>query len=73
MKEFTSLEYLQIDLANNFGLDKRTWDQRIQWATEHEDVLETLIQEAEEPAMFQAALLAYRSAQKGSLLAIPYL
>lgn len=71
MKEFTSLEYLQIDLANNFGLDKRTWDQRIQWATEHEDVLETLIQEAEEPAMFQAALLAYRSAQKGEPIGYP--
>ncbi len=65
MQNFTPIEYMKIDLASNFGLDKETWDTRIEWTDTNEDILETLVEKAEEPAMFFAGLQAYRAAQQG--------
>lgn len=63
--EFTGIEYLQIDIASNFGLDKENWAERILWTESREDFLETLVADAEEPALFYAAVQAYRKAQAG--------
>lgn len=65
MQNFTGIQYLQIDIASNFGLDKRSWDERIGWTETHEGQLESLISEAEEPALYFAAVQAYRAAQQG--------
>jgi hypothetical protein len=64
-QEFTGIEYLKIDLASNFGLDKESWQARIDWVDVNETQLEGLVQKAEEPALFYAGLQAYRKAQRG--------
>jgi hypothetical protein len=71
MQLFTGLEYLQIDIASNFGLDKKSWDERIAWAKANEDQLESLLNQAEEPALYFAGVQAYREVQKGNPIGYP--
>jgi hypothetical protein len=66
MQTFSGMDYLRIDVASQFGLDKLTWNQRLSWFKEHEDHLEDLLSKAEEPAMYYAAVKAYRMAQRGT-------
>lgn len=42
MKTFTGWQYLLIDLANQFGHDKLTFEDRIQWAEANLNDLEAL-------------------------------
>ena len=61
MQSFTGKEYLKIDLANHFGMDKEDWDVRLNWVNQNEEVLGAMVSQAEEPTLFYAALQAYRS------------
>jgi len=63
--EFTGLEYLKIDIASNYGLDKESWQDRISWVDENETDLENYLYQADEPALYFAAVQAFRKAQKG--------
>lgn len=65
MQEFTGWEYLLIDVANHFGLDKENFELRIEWALEHLDNLEDYIHEADTPYRYIAAVRAIRDAQAG--------
>jgi len=65
MQTFTGLQYLKIDIASNFGLDKANWDERLQWFDKHESQLEELVNAADTPALFFAGVQAYRKAQRG--------
>ena len=75
MQTFTPSEYLMIDIAGQYGLDKETWDTRIEWTKarmaafgegeQAEAMLRSLTEDAENPAQFYAAALAFRKAQKG--------
>ena len=40
MRQFTDWQYLMIDVANQFGLDKKLFEERIEWTQTHLDVLE---------------------------------
>lgn len=72
MQLFTGKQYLQIDIANNTGFDKLNYDERIQKTKEMypEDVIKTAtneqlkelvqINQAEEPELTFAGLMAYR-------------
>jgi len=62
---FTGREYLKIDIASNFGLDKKTWAERLSWFDQHELGLEDMIQQAKEPALYYAGVKAWRDVQKG--------
>jgi len=64
MKKFTGYEYLQIDLANQFGLDKEVWSERLSWVHQHEAELEGMEALADSPVLFRKAVRAYRKAQK---------
>ncbi len=64
-QEFTGLEYLKIDVASNYGLDKKKWSERIDWFNHNETRLENLVSFAEEPALYYAGVKAYRDAVAG--------
>lgn len=65
MHEFTGREYLKIDIANSYGLDKKDWSERLAWFDAHENQLEELVIQAKEPAMFYAGVKAWRDVQAG--------
>lgn len=65
MQLFTAKEYLQIDLANNFGLDKLKWNERLAWFNENSYRINDLMSEADEPALFFAGLKAWDSFLRG--------
>lgn len=71
MKTFTAIEYLKIDIANHFGLDKEDWDVRIAWFDAHENELEMLISKAEVPQLFYAAVQAYYAVIRGEKIGYP--
>lgn len=58
-QRFTPEQYLKIDIANNFGMDKENWDKRIAWFDENEGNLMDLVEQAEDPALFYAGVTAY--------------
>lgn len=62
---FTGRQYLMIDVANNYGLDKEDWHVRLQWFQDNEPHLESLLNQADEPALYFASVKAYRDVQKG--------
>lgn len=69
MQVFTGIEYLKIDVANNFGLDKVTYQERIDWfnsninfspETTSTDIVEWIhIFKPKEPELFFASAKAY--------------
>jgi len=67
MKTFTGWEYLLIDIANQFGLDKDLFEQRIQWATDNLHQLEVLTDQCplKTRPLYEKARLAIRKAQQG--------
>lgn len=68
---FTGLEYLKIDIANNYGEDKHNWDRRIDWFDNNEHKLDLVLKEADEPALFFAGVQAYRKAKRGEVVHYP--
>jgi hypothetical protein len=67
------MQYIMIDVANSFGLDKLTWNERLDWFDNNKnkfttatwDELIEMGKEAEEPAQFMAGINAYRHALNG--------
>ena len=71
MRQFTPREYLQIDIANNFGLDTLNWDDRLQWFKDNENNLDSLLSQAKEPALFFAGVKAWRQVLNGEAIGYP--
>lgn len=65
MQLFTGMEYLKIDIAGSYGLDKKSWNERLDWFNQNESKLESLYSEADSPAMYIAGVQAYRDTKKG--------
>ena len=65
MKKFTGFEYLLIDVANAFGLDKEVFEKRIEWAEVNLHQLEVLTNSADSKPLYVKAVMAIRKAQKG--------
>lgn len=73
---FTGMDMLKIDIANTYGLDKLTFEERIQWCNDHLTVLNyafvfeapeyaEFVAQASEPLLFKKAVLALQSAILG--------
>lgn len=71
MQTFTAKQYLKMDVANHFGLDKEDWEVRLQWFDQHEDKLEGLLDQADVPAQYFAAVCAWRQVQAGEAIGYP--
>ena len=67
MQTLTPIEYLKVDIANNFSgsLDKQDWDDRIAWFDENEEHISELVDKAEDPALYYAGVEAYDKALSG--------
>ena len=70
-QQFTGKQYLQMDIANHFGLDKEDWDVRLAWFDKHKDVLDGLLKQAEVPAQYFAAVAAWHDVQAGKPIGYP--
>lgn len=71
MQKFTPSQYLQIDIASNFGLDKSTWNDRLSWFQDNKHHLMELLPQAEVPALYYAGVKAYEAALKGEASGYP--
>ena len=68
MQTYTGWQYLLIDAANQIGLDKQLFEDRMDWATRNLAQLEALAiakGEWKEKPLYLAAVMAIRKAQKG--------
>lgn len=65
MQLFTPSQYLKIDIASQFGLDKASWDERICWFDQNEGKLDDLVNKAENPALFFAGTRAWKDYKAG--------
>jgi hypothetical protein len=71
MQGFDGRSYLKIDISNNFGNDKLSWNDRLAWFEQNEPNLESLHEQAAEPALFYAGVQAYRAVQRGEAIGYP--
>lgn len=69
LKCFTGWEYLLIDAASKYGLDKLTFEERIDWATQNlsqlDDAAFIAAGDPDDSPLYQKAVMAIRKAQKG--------
>lgn len=65
MKSFSGTQYLMIDAATQFGLSKKTFEERIEWTKANLNNLESLLPQAEEKPLYLKAVNAIRDTQAG--------
>jgi len=65
MTQFTPKQYLQMDIASMYGLDKKTWSERLEWFNQNQNKLEDLVEQADDKAGYIAAVNAYEDMQDG--------
>ena len=65
MQNFTGAEYLMIDIANQMGHDKISFEDRIKWVKDNMDNLESLADTADKKPLYIKAVMAFRKGQRG--------
>ena len=65
MQKYSGWQWLLIDAANQFGLDKKLFEERIEWAQDNLTTLETFSDVAETKPLYIKAVMAIRKAQQG--------
>lgn len=65
MKQIKPIDYVRIDIANNYGKDKEIWKNRTQWVKANDTILECLDIDADNPILYRKAVRAYRKIQAG--------
>lgn len=66
MKSYSPLEYICIDIANCFGLDKLLFEERIQWVKKNIHNLEARADEAEDKPLYLKAVHELREVLAGN-------
>lgn len=64
MQLLSGFEYLCIDVANQYGLDKKLFDDRIQWVLTNIHTLETMKGDEKNYPLYMKAVMALRKAQR---------
>ena len=49
MQKFSGTDYLKIDIASNYGLDKEPWEKRLAWFSLHEHCLMEMLATSDKP------------------------
>lgn len=62
MKYFTGIEYINIAIANYYGMDKFTWQERLDWVGLNAGSLGSFTPVADEPLLYAKALRAREDA-----------
>ncbi len=62
MINYTPLEYIKIDIANQYGLDKQSFPQRLAWVNRVKD-LHKYVDKADKPYQYMAAVQALEDAK----------
>lgn len=65
MKEYLPLDYLAIDIANHYGLDKLLFEDRIQWVKDNYAQLEQLADKADVKPLYLKAVHELRNVVAG--------
>lgn len=65
MQTFTGMQYLFIDIANQFGLDRLNWQDRIHWVENNRPDLRALCQNAQHPILMAKAVRALEAVEAG--------
>lgn len=65
MQKFSAFQYIKLDIANSFGLDKDLFNERLNWFEQNKMQLASLVDSADEPAQFYAGTLAYEDTKAG--------
>lgn len=65
MQKFSAFQYIKLDIANSFGLDKDLFEERLGWFEQNKMQLASLVDSADEPAQFYAGTLAYEDTKAG--------
>ena len=58
MQTFSGIDYIRIDVANQFGLDRLSWDDRLHWVNNNRPDLTRLSAQAEVPVAYDKAVRA---------------
>lgn len=65
MKQYNGMDYIRIDVASQFGMDKELFECRIKWVNDNDSDLEMLEEEADDYFRYCGAVMAYREAKLG--------
>jgi len=68
VQTFTGIEYIKIDVANKFGLDRLKWKDRLWWTDDNRSNLTSHSAQAKEPLAFDKAVRALVQAENGESL-----
>jgi DNA-directed RNA polymerase len=68
MQHFTGTEYVKIDIANQFGLDRLEWSDRIHWVNDNRNDLRALTNNAEHPILMSKAVRALETIDAGETI-----
>jgi len=63
MQNFTGTEYVMIDIANQFGLDRLLWNDRLYWVNNNRPNLSALTDQAKHPIPFEKGIRALQKAE----------
>lgn len=67
-QRFSGWEYLCIDAANHYGMDKELFETRIEFIEDNINHLGWLVNKAEEPELFQKAIMQIERARRGEAI-----